>query len=236
MANPPDDARMADSEAVWCRGLGRILPAGTAVLSGIDLLVERGELVALTGPSGSGKTSLLHALAGIDTGFSGECRVLGLDPRSGDAFSWTRLRSIGLVFQEGRLLDGLSALENAALPGVPFLGRRGAHDRAMELLERMGAGKIAGAPAMSLSSGERQRVALARAMMNRPRLVLADEPTGALDSASGAAVLDLLEESARSGSCAVVMATHDPGAVGICDRVVNLFDGRVETGIKQEGA
>lgn len=224
------------SEAIWCRGMCKTLASGAKILDEIDLEVRRGEILALTGPSGSGKTSLLHALAGIDTGFSGECRVLGLDPRERGAFNWTRLGEIGLLFQEGRLLDGLSALLNAALPGVPFLGRDGAKVRAMELLDRMGVKDRADSPARSLSSGERQRVALARAMVNRPSILLADEPTGSLDSVSGAAVLEIMAETARSGSCAVVMATHDQGALGICDRVASLFDGRLETGIKQEGA
>lgn len=233
-------------EAVWCKDLRKTLPSGTEVLRGVDLLVGRGELVALTGPSGSGKTSLLHALAGIDTGFSGECRVLGLDPRgvgsrngetrNGGPFNWTRLKNIGLIFQEGRLLDGLTAVQNAALPGVPFLGRRGAERRAMELLERMGVEGVATASPRSLSSGERQRVAVARAMVNRPSLLLADEPTGSLDSLSGAAVHELIGEAARSGECAVLMVTHDSGVAGTCERVLNLFDGRLDIGIKQEGA
>ena len=199
---------------------------------GVSLRVEAGEMVVLLGPSGSGKSTLLHLLGGLDLPTTGDVRFLGNDLASLSDDSLTRLRrtEIGLVFQFFNLLPTLTAAENAALPllldGAP---RRGALERAGAALERVGLAERAAHFPEELSGGEQQRVAIARALTTRPRVLLADEPTGNLDSASGREILEILRGMADDGERAVVMVTHDEHAAEIGDRRVRLRDGRIES-------
>jgi putative ABC transport system ATP-binding protein len=202
-------------------------PAVTA-LDSVSASFDRGELVGVTGPSGSGKSTLLHLLGGLDTPASGTVIFDGVDlsTRRERERARIRLGRVGFVFQRFHLLPSVSARSNVALPlieeGMPT-GRR--RERATELLERVGLGDRLDHPPGELSGGEQQRVAIARALANDPDLVLADEPTGELDTDTGATVLDLLAE--LSADRAVVVASHDDRVVGMADRTVRLRDGEL---------
>jgi putative ABC transport system ATP-binding protein len=203
--------------------------ARVEVLRGIDLEVAAGELVAVMGPSGSGKSTLLHLVAGLDSPTSGSIRVGGQDITTlgDDQRTLLRRRHIGLVFQHFGLLDMMTAEENVALPlviaGSP---RKAARTRAAEALEQVGLAHRRGHLPGELSGGEQQRVAIARALIIDPVLLLADEPTGNLDSASGAQVLDLLRRLGDQRRRAILLVTHDPAQARVADRVVMLRDGR----------
>jgi putative ABC transport system ATP-binding protein len=208
-------------------------PSGPAtVLAGVSLDVAGGEWVALMGPSGSGKSTLLHLLGGLDNPASGEVWVAGerMSGCSESARARLRRHHVGYVFQQYNLVDELDAVGNVELPlrlrGVP---RRAARARAGELLGRLGlAGKARSAPS-TLSGGQQQRVAIARALAARPTVVLADEPTGALDSGAAGEVVEVLRAAHRDGQ-AIVVATHDPDVAAAADRVLHLRDGRVVSG------
>jgi putative ABC transport system ATP-binding protein len=196
------------------------------VLQRASLQLAAGECVALLGPSGSGKSTLLHLAAGIDTPDAGSVRVCGLalERLSERERSLLRRERVGLVFQSFHLLPGLSALENACL-SLELNGRHAEHARARELLARVGlAGREHARPAQ-LSGGEQQRVALARALAHEPSLLLADEPTGSLDAASGALVLQLLLELARERGLALLFATHSHELALRADRRLELHEG-----------
>ncbi len=200
-------------------------------LSGIDLRVRRGEFVAVTGRSGSGKSTLLNLAGGIDVATSGSVLVDGVDmsAASATARAALRRRSLGFVFQNLNLLPALSARENITLP-LEFDGWKGrkAREAADEVLERVGLGDMGARHPDELSGGEQQRVAIARAIVGDRTLLLADEPTGALDELSGESIAGLLADIASSGDAAVVMVTHDPGLAAWADRVVRLSDGRID--------
>ncbi|MBF6544743.1 ABC transporter ATP-binding protein [Nocardia brasiliensis] len=198
-------------------------------LDGIDLRIETGEFTSIIGPSGSGKSTLLHLLGALDTPDTGSIRFQGneigaLDDERQSEF---RRHRVGFVFQFFNLLPTMSAWENVAIPKLlDGTGLRKAKPRALELLDRVGLRDRAEHRPAELSGGQMQRVAVARALIMDPPLILADEPTGNLDSKTGAAILELLGELAGSGN-SVVMVTHDMGAVAYCDRVVTLRDGRI---------
>jgi putative ABC transport system ATP-binding protein len=195
----------------------------------VTLDVAAGELVALTGPSGSGKSTLLHLVGGVDRADDGRIVV---DDRevtalAGDALAAHR-RAVGFVFQRFNLLAALTALDNVLTPTVPF--RRLGFDasaRAHDLLDAVGLGGRESSLPSRLSGGQQQRVAIARALIWEPGLLLADEPTGNLDSRTGAAILDLLLEIRRERGTTILLATHDPVVAARCDRLVRLQDGRV---------
>lgn len=204
--------------------------ADAPALGPLDLSVAQGEALAVTGPSGSGKSTLLNLVAGLDKPTEGTVTVDGqrIDRLGEHALARFRRERIGMVFQFFNLLDDLTVLDNIQLPaqlnGVP---RRTVRARATELMEVLGIQKHARAHPGRLSGGERQRVAVARALVNRPALLLADEPTGALDSASGQDVRDLLVELHQSGQT-IVLVTHDPALAEACaSRTVHLVDGHV---------
>jgi ABC-type lipoprotein export system ATPase subunit len=196
------------------------------VLGGASLSIAPGELVSLIGPSGSGKSTLLHLAGGIDTPDQGEVRVNGtlLSSLGAGALAQLRRRNVGFVFQFFQLLPTLSVRENVELP-LLFEGR---HDsRADELLVRMGLGDKGDRYPGELSGGEMQRVAVARSLIAGAPLILADEPTGNLDSANAAEVLDLLTEQVRAAGSALLLVTHDAAAAQRADRVLTLEDGQL---------
>jgi ABC-type lipoprotein export system ATPase subunit len=206
-------------------GVGR---AARRLLDGVELSVQADEVVAVLGRSGSGKSTLLHLLGGLDAADAGSVRIAGeeLVGLGGGALARVRLRRIGFVFQQFQLIEELSGLENVLLatrlPGAPAGGPR----RARELVEMLGLEPVSGHLPRELSGGEQQRFALARALVNDPRVVLADEPTGSLDAENGAAVLEMLRGLPGR---AVVIVTHEPEAAAIADRVLSLRDGRLVT-------
>jgi putative ABC transport system ATP-binding protein len=198
------------------------------ILDGITLEVPAGQFVAVIGPSGSGKSTLLGLLAGLDRPTAGSIRVDGIELASldEDALARLRLAKIGYVFQSFHLIPTLTALENVAIP-LELAGAPDATERAGALLEEVGLkARVAHYPA-ELSGGEQQRVALARAVANRPGLVLADEPTGNLDSATGAQIVDLLVGLHRRHDTTLILVTHDAALAVHAQRIVELRDGRV---------
>lgn len=202
------------------------------VLSDIDFSVGAGEIVALTGPSGSGKSTLLNILGCLDRPTSGTYLLGGTDVSAlnRDEQAWVRLHYVGFVFQSFHLLGHATALENVTLPfHYAGLSRRAAESAALELMKRVGlAGRIAHFP-RQLSGGERQRVAIARALARTPRLLLADEPTGALDSRTGSEIMRLLLELQAEHGTSIVLVTHDAKVASLAHRRVELLDGRVRT-------
>jgi putative ABC transport system ATP-binding protein len=218
----------------------RRFDANPPALDAVTLTVSQGEAVAVLGPSGSGKSTLLNLVAGLDRPTAGTVTVAGCRvDRLGEARSARfRRERIGLVFQFFHLLDELTVLENTALPArLAGLSRRTAISRAEALLDRLGVGRHGRAYPSRLSGGERQRVAVARALVNRPALLLADEPTGALDTASGQDVKELLLELHRDEGQTIIMVTHDPMlAQGCASRIVRLVDGRIAEDVPVAGA
>ncbi len=213
-------------------GVGRQLPSGgrmLTILDDIDLDVRRGEFVAVLGPSGSGKSTLLALMAGLDRPSSGEIRVDGerIESWSEDRLALLRRHKIGFVFQSFQLLGNLTARENVLLP-MELLGLSEARRRADELLGAVGLSERGHHYPSQLSGGEQQRVALARAFATRPALLLADEPTGNLDGATGRVVLDMLVAMRAEEGATLVLVTHDPAVAELADRRVHLLDGRIE--------
>ncbi len=211
--------------------LGKDVPNGGGVLTilhEISFAVSAGEAIAVVGASGSGKSTLLSLLAGLDTPSRGRVRLageeissLGEDPRAE-----LRGRLLGFVFQSFQLLPALTALENAALP-LELMNRPNAHDQAEAMLARVGLGERLNHYPKHLSGGEQQRVALARAFAVQPRLLLADEPTGNLDSATGGEIIDLMFDMNREAGTTLVLVTHDEALAGRCGRVLRLAGGRL---------
>ncbi|MCW9078526.1 MAG: ABC transporter ATP-binding protein [Gammaproteobacteria bacterium] len=199
------------------------------ILDDIDLDVRRGEFVAVLGPSGSGKSTLLALMAGLDRPSSGEVFFEGerIDRWSEDRLALLRRHKIGFVFQAFQLLGNLTARENVMLP-MELLGLSQARRRAEELLGAVGLSERGHHYPSQLSGGEQQRVALARAFAPRPALLLADEPTGNLDGATGRVVLDLLVKMRAEEGATLVLVTHDPAVAELADRRIHLLDGRIE--------
>lgn len=210
-------------------GVSRHYPGGVRALDGVDMVVGRGEMLAIVGPSGSGKSTLLNLLGTLDAPTSGTVRVFGHDVGSlrDDGLSALRARSIGFVFQQFHLAPNMRAVDNVA-DGLLYSGapRRERRRRALGALERVGLADRADHRPHELSGGQKQRVAIARAVASSPRMLLADEPTGALDSASGAVVMELLGELHRDG-VTVVVITHDRELASGLPRRVEVHDGRI---------
>jgi putative ABC transport system ATP-binding protein len=223
----PETDRVAVSATALTRTYGE---GGSAVhaLRGVSLAIPAGEFTAVMGPSGSGKSTLMHLLAGLDTPDAGAVHVAGEDITRMSDRELTRLRRkhIGFVFQSFNLMPTLSAEENITLP-LAIAGRKPEQQLVEALLERMGLYERRDHKPAQLSGGQQQRVAIARALICDPTVLFADEPTGNLDSASGAAVLDQLRTAVDVDGQTIVMVTHDARAAAIADRVLFLADGRV---------
>lgn len=211
----------------------------TRVLHGVDLCLAEGELAALIGPSGSGKSTLLHLIGLLDRPSAGTIRILGQETGTLGDEELTRVRGrqIGFIFQFHHLLPAFSALENVMIPAIAEEGRATPAIRAhaRELLARVGLADRERQRASDLSGGQQQRVAIARALINRPALVLADEPTGNLDTATADEVFRLLEEINREQGTAFLVVTHDVGLARRCRRVIELVDGRIRADAPRGG-
>jgi putative ABC transport system ATP-binding protein len=196
-------------------------------LHGISLSIEEGETLAIVGPSGSGKSTLLNLLCGLDHPTSGEVKFEGRTVTG--RLDWRRIRArhVGIVFQSFCLLPELTARENVEVAISTNLSDKERRARSLDLLEAVGLAERADNKPPRLSGGERQRVAIARALINRPRLVLADEPTGNLDQSTGRSVLDLLLGVVRSRGATLAMITHEPSVAASCGRRVKIVDGRI---------
>lgn len=218
---------MSGTLAISARGLTKTYGPRTRALDGVDLDVEEGAMVALTGPSGSGKSTLLYALAGLVTLDAGRVMITGTRPA--DSAAWTRLRAgtIGLVFQESLLLPALNVAQNIELPMIGVEGNGKARAaRVGDLLAAVGLEGFERRLPDSLSGGERQRAAIARSLANRPRLLLADEPTGELDSGNTAKVMELIHKLHETEGLTVLIVTHDSAIAATCSRRFTLADGR----------
>lgn len=222
----PSDSALIDARNVSL-SLGKA-PARVDILRGIDLRVSAGESVALLGPSGSGKSSLMAVLAGLERPSGGTVSVADLDftALNEDALAVARRGRIGIVLQAFHLLPTMTALENVAVP-LELAGARDAFPRAEAELAAVGLAHRTGHYPAQLSGGEQQRVAIARALVGRPALLFADEPTGNLDTATGAAIMDLLFERHAASATTLFVITHDPALAARCARVVTLADGRI---------
>jgi len=216
-------------------GLSRRYEMGDAfvdALQSVDLQIRQGEFVALVGPSGSGKSTVLNLIGGLDRPTNGQVWFNGIELGSSDERTLTqhRRRHVGFVFQSFNLLPRLTAEENVALPlmfsGVPEETRLA---RARELLRRVGLGARLAHRPTQLSGGEQQRVAIARALVGQPLLLLADEPTGNLDTVTGSGIMALLRELNREQGLTLLVVTHDPEVAAFADRVIRLRDGKVES-------
>ncbi len=224
--------RVLSAPVLRAHGVCRTYTAELApvrALRGVDLDVADGEFVAVMGPSGCGKSTLLNVVAGLDTIDEGTIEVAGerVDGRDEDWLARFRRRHVGVVFQFFNLLDGVSALDNIVFPGIlGGMRRKAAESRARDLLDLLGLGDRAEQVPAVLSGGQRQRLAIARALVNSPTLVLADEPTGALDSEGGLEVLELFRRLHADGQT-IIMVTHSPDVAAGAERRVRMRDGRV---------
>jgi putative ABC transport system ATP-binding protein len=227
LATAPSDAAVVVSDLCHWYGSGI---NRRQVLQGVELVIRRGEVVLLTGPSGCGKTTLLTLVGALRQVQQGSVRVFGQELAGSIRAERQRLRrSIGMIFQGHNLLRCLTAEQNVQmgadlLPGLSYRARR---DLAREWLRAVGLADHLGKLPHDLSGGQKQRVAIARALAAEPRLLLADEPTAALDKASGREVVDLLQRLAREQGCSVLMVTHDPRILDVADRLVQMEDGRL---------
>ncbi len=225
---------------VEARGLSRHYPGDGAVVravDSVDLVVESGEAVSVMGPSGCGKSTLLHLLGGLERPTAGELSLGGHRVERLSQSAWARLRrrSVGFVFQAFHLVDELSAVENVELPALLVgTARRAARTKAMTLLDRLGVADRAGSLPDRLSGGQRQRVALARALVNEPLLVLADEPTGNLDSHTTGEILKIFA-GLRDAHQTLLLVTHDPRVAATGDRLLTMRDGSIVEDTRLEG-
>jgi putative ABC transport system ATP-binding protein len=227
-----DEALFVSQPVIELIGIDLTLGAGAArvhVLKNLSLNIARGETVGLVGPSGSGKSTLLMTLAGLERPDAGSARVDGCDLTKLDEDALARFRgeNIGIVFQSFQLIPTMTALENVAAP-LELAGRGDAFSRAAEELAAVGLGERLSHYPRQLSGGEQQRVALARALAPDPLILAADEPTGNLDSDTGAGIIDLIFEQKNRRGSTLVLVTHDASLAARCDRVVRLRSGRID--------
>ncbi len=230
---PVELQRITPAKAVVASGIEMIFQSGAErfqALRGIELEIFSDDLELLMGPSGSGKTTLLSILSGILTPTAGTVELLGqeITGLSRGKLAKFRLKNIGFIFQDFNLFPALTAQENVeAVLNLKGIRRQAAKHQAQQLLEQVGlADKVKSLP-RDLSGGQKQRVAIARALAGSPRLIMADEPTAALDSQNGHAVIELLRKLAKEEDCTVLMVTHDPRIMDVADRIVYLEDGMI---------
>ena len=224
--SPLDPTNTVDLRDVHVRLKG---PAGEIdILRGLSLTARRGEALGIVGPSGSGKSTMMMVAAGLERATGGMVRVAGqeLTGMSEDALALFRRAHVGIVFQSFHLIPTMTALENVAVP-LEFAGRRDAFDVAAEELQAVGLGHRIGHYPGQLSGGEQQRVALARAFAPRPHLLLADEPTGNLDTRTAQSVFELFHRINAQFGCAILVVTHDPRLAADCGRTIQLVDGHI---------
>jgi putative ABC transport system ATP-binding protein len=223
---------------IQLRGVSKTVPSGAGfltILHPLDLTIDGGRVVAITGPSGSGKSTLLGLLAGLDSPSTGSVVLDGVDITTLDEDSLARLRGtrIGFVFQFFHLLPSLTALENVLVP-MEIAGAPNARARAKELLGEVGLQERGHHYPSQLSGGEQQRIAIARALANNPPILLADEPTGNLDSTTGHQIIQLLLEVNRTRKTTLVLVTHDPELAAVADVSIALRDGKVVRTVERE--
>lgn len=223
---------MADGPAIALKDVHLTLGDGAGrvhILKGITLDIEAGQSVGLVGPSGSGKSTLLMVMAGLERSDSGSVDVAGetLGPLSEDALARFRGQNVGIIFQSFHLVPNMTALENVAVP-LELAGRKDAFDKARAELEAVGLGHRLHHYPAQMSGGEQQRVAVARALVVEPAILIADEPTGNLDEATGAQIVDLMFSVQRERKTTLVLVTHDPALAEKCDRVIRVRSGEIE--------
>ncbi|MBN1515992.1 ABC transporter ATP-binding protein [Candidatus Sumerlaeota bacterium] len=225
--------KTADAPALRASGLTKEYQDGTRtlrVLRGAELSARAGEIVSITGASGSGKSTLLHLLGGLDRPSGGQIQFGGreLHAMTESELSRLRAREIGIIFQFYHLLPEFSATENVMIPQMLLgMGKREAREKALAALDRVGLSERANHRPSKMSGGEQQRVAIARAMINRPSLVLADEPTGNLDPQTGGAIIDLLWNASQETGAALIIVTHEPVLADKADRQLKLEQGKL---------
>jgi putative ABC transport system ATP-binding protein len=197
-------------------------------LNGIDLEIKKGEFVSIIGPSGSGKSTLLNMIGALDKGDEGSINVAGIDLMYKKDLSGFRSGEIGFVFQLHNLIPNLSVLENVEIPMLETsISGKKMEERALELLKSVGLEDKINQRPTKLSGGQRQRVAIARALVNHPSIILADEPTGALDSKTGDLILNLLKDLHIKENVTLVMVTHEPYVANMADRIITVLDGKI---------
>ncbi len=241
MSTPSLGPSLASSPIVEVKALKRRIDTGShtvEILKGLDFAIPRGQFVAIMGASGSGKSTLLGLLAGLDTASEGAIVLDGVDIThlEEDQLAQVRGRKIGFVFQSYQLIPTLTAEENVLLPHELAGGDSAGSVRARELLERVGLGDRLDHYPVQLSGGEQQRVALARAFMTRPPILMADEPTGNLDTVNGSQILDLLLEMNQREQTTLVLVTHDHELARHADRIITLRDGLIVSDVLKAGA
>jgi putative ABC transport system ATP-binding protein len=198
-------------------------------LNGIDLEIKKGEFVSIIGPSGSGKSTLLNMIGALDKGDEGSINVAGIDLMHKKDLSGFRSSEIGFVFQLHNLIPNLTVLENVQIPMLETpLSSKKMEERAIELLRSVELENKINQKPTKLSGGERQRVAIARALVNHPSVILADEPTGALDSKTGDLILNLLKDIHKKENVTLVMVTHEPYVANMADRIITVLDGKIK--------
>ena len=228
--NHGDGTMDNEKNIIEIRGLKKSYDDGTIkALNGLNLEVKEGEFVSIMGPSGSGKSTLLNMIGALDIADEGTIKVAGIDLMKTSQLNEFRSKEIGFVFQMHNLIPNLTILENVEIPMYETdLSSNQMKDRAMELLKAVGLEDRADQIPTKLSGGQRQRVAIARALVNRPSIILADEPTGSLDSQTGDVILKLLRDLHEKENVTLVMVTHEPYVGNMAERIVNVLDGKIQ--------
>jgi putative ABC transport system ATP-binding protein len=221
---------MNDENIIEIKNLKKTYDRGGIVaLDGINLEIKKGEFVSITGPSGSGKSTLLNMIGALDQADEGSIHVAGYDLMEKKDFSSFRLKEIGFIFQLHNLIPNLTASENVQIPMLrPDVSDEEMVQRAAELLNSVNLGNRLDQVPTKLSGGERQRIAIARALVNHPSIILADEPTGALDSKMGDIILELLREIHKKENVTLILVTHEEYVAQSADRVISMMDGKID--------
>lgn len=220
---------MSNKNIIEIKGLKKSYDKGKiTALNGIDLEIKKGEFVSIIGPSGSGKSTLLNMIGALDTAGEGSVEVAGIDLTKTKDLSKFRSQEIGFVFQLHNLIPNLTVLENVQIPMIgTSISGKDMEKRALELLKSVDLEDRINQRPTKLSGGERQRVAIARALVNNPSIILADEPTGALDSKTGDIILNLLKNLHKKENVTLVMVTHEPYVANMADRIITVRDGKI---------